>query len=87
MTITVSIPSRLQPFVEAELATGAFADENELVAKALELFRELSGRYQSLRNDVQQSIEQADRGDVALLDMGRIKDTLRAEFDASDHGP
>ena len=87
MTMTVSIPSRLQPFVEAELASGAFADENELVAKALELYREMSGKCQSLRNDVRQSIEQASRGEVAPLEMGRIKDTLRAEFDASDRTP
>ena len=44
MTINVSILPRLQPFAEAQLATGAFADESELVANALELFRELSGR-------------------------------------------
>ncbi len=87
MTINVSIPPGLQPFVEAELATGAFADESELVAKALELFRELSGKHQSLRNDVQASIEQAERGEVTPLNTERIKDTLRAEFNESDQGP
>jgi Arc/MetJ-type ribon-helix-helix transcriptional regulator len=81
MSMSVSIPTYLQPFVERELATGAFADEADLVTKALELLREMKTRHEQLRGDVQRSLAQAERGEVAPLDIQSIKDVLRSELD------
>jgi Arc/MetJ-type ribon-helix-helix transcriptional regulator len=79
--MSVSIPSELQPFIERELATGKFRDEQELVAKALTLYLELQERHDELRTRVQRSLEQADRGEVAELNIESIKARLCAELD------
>lgn len=81
MSVTVTIPSELQPFVEQELATGAFTDEADLVAKALELFREMKARHGQLCEDVRRSVAQAEQGETAPLDIQSIKDALKAELD------
>jgi Arc/MetJ-type ribon-helix-helix transcriptional regulator len=78
MTRSVVIPSELQPFVQAEIASGAFRDEAHLVAKALQLYRDLKARHTQLRTDVQRSIEQAERGDVDELD---IEQTIARGYD------
>lgn len=82
MSISVTIPSQLQPFVDQELATGAFTDEADLVTKALELFREMKTRHAKLCDDVQRSLAQAERGEVASLEIQATKDVLRSELNA-----
>ena len=69
MVMSVSIPSNLQQFILGEVAAGAAGSEAELVAKALELYREMRSRHSALAADVQRSLAQADRGDVAELDI------------------
>jgi len=81
MSISISIPAELQPFVKQELAAGRFRDESELVTAALELYREMNLRHAELRSQVKRSLDQADRGEVAPLDMDSIKGTLREELD------
>ena len=83
MSLSISIPSELQPFIEQELATGRFRDESELVTAALELYREMNRRHSELRGQVQRSLDQADRGETVPLDMDAIKGTLRDELDDS----
>jgi Arc/MetJ-type ribon-helix-helix transcriptional regulator len=81
MSMSVSIPPELQPFIERELATGKFRDEQDLVAKALMLYVELQERHETLRTRVQRSLEQADHGQVSELDIESIKSRLCAELD------
>lgn len=83
MIMSVSIPSEFQPFIERELASGRFRDEQELVAKALTLYLELQERHEALRTRVQRSLEQADRGEITELNIESIKDRLCAELDES----
>lgn len=68
--MSVSIPPELQPFIQQELANGI--SEEELVAKALVLYQEMKTRHNELRSRVQQSSEQADRGEVAELDIETV---------------
>lgn len=70
--MSVSIPSELQPFVQQELANGESKSEEELVAKALVLYQEMKNRHNELRSRVQQSLEQADRGEAAELDIEEV---------------
>ena len=63
-----SYPPELEQFVKQELANGTNENEEELVIDALTAFREMKQRHDELRRDVQRSIEQADRGEVAPLD-------------------
>ncbi|MFV1965993.1 MAG: type II toxin-antitoxin system ParD family antitoxin [Pirellulaceae bacterium] len=83
MSMSVSIPSELQPFIEQELAAGKSRDESELVTAALQLYREMNTRHAELRSQIQRSLDQADRGEVSSLDMDSIKGTLRDELDGS----
>ncbi len=69
MSMSVSIPSELQPFIQQELANGQSKSEEELVAKALVLYQEMKSRHNELRSRVQRSLEQADRGELAELDI------------------
>ena len=63
-----SYPPELEQFVKQELANGTYENEEELVIDALTAFREMKQRHDELRRDVQRSIEQADRAEVAPLD-------------------
>ena len=67
--MTVTVPAHLHSFVQGELAGGAFAHEEELVGKALELYREMKVRHESLRADVQRSLDEANCGEVDDLDI------------------
>jgi Arc/MetJ-type ribon-helix-helix transcriptional regulator len=70
--MTVAIPSSLQGFIEREVAAGEAGSEEELVTRALELYREMRARHAILKADVQESLAQADRGEVAELDIEAI---------------
>lgn len=69
MVMSVSIPSNLQQFIMGEVAAGAAGSEEEFVAKAIELYREMRSRHSALKADLQQSLAEADSGKVAGLDI------------------
>ena len=72
MSMSVSIPSELQPFIQQELANGQSKSEEELVAKALVLYQEMKCRHNELRSRVQRSLEQADCGEAGELDIEAV---------------
>ena len=73
MTVSITIPADLQPFVEAEISTGRFENKGQLVTKSLELYREIRQRHDQLRTDqVQQSLDEAARGEVEDFDVEAI---------------
>lgn len=72
MTMTIAIPSNLQNFVRHAVASGEVADEEELVTRALELYRQMSERHAALKADVQRSMAEAERGEVAKFDVDAI---------------
>jgi Arc/MetJ-type ribon-helix-helix transcriptional regulator len=80
MTTTIQLPVEIAAFVRAEVAGGAAANEAEFLRKAIELYRELKLRHQDLRSQLQISMEQADRGEIAPLDMESIKAKLGTEL-------
>jgi antitoxin ParD1/3/4 len=74
-------PRDLQPFVDEMLASGAYADESEMVLHAMYLLRdaELDRRrkHEELRREILIGIEQLERGESADLDMKEIMDEVR----------
>lgn len=76
-----TFPPQVEQFVRQELATGRYENEQDLLIRALKVYQELKTRHEALRADVQRSIDQAERGEVASLDMGVIKDRLRSDLD------
>ena len=75
--MSVDIPTTLQAFVNDELSAGKFANESELVAKALETYLEMQRRYSDLKGRVERSLDQLENGLVAPLDMDDVKDRVR----------
>ncbi len=65
-------PPELEQFVQQELATGKYQSETELVNRALEVYRELKLRHDTLRADVETAIAQADRGEAKPLDIEEV---------------
>jgi predicted transcriptional regulator len=66
-------PPDLRDFVEHELAVGDYRDENELLVHAVTVFREVKERHSTLRAQIQESLAQADRGELVPLDMAAIR--------------
>ena len=81
MTMTVEIPDELQSLVTAAVARGRFVDEQELVADILRVAVPVLDDYQSLRDDVSDSVEMADRGDLRKADFDQVRRQLSDEFD------
>ena len=79
--MTITYPPELNEFVQQEIARGAFGSEEELVINAVSALREMKLRNEQLRRDVCEAIDQADRGEVAPLDIDEIKTELMNEID------
>ena len=73
--------SDLEDYVRHKIESGEFSDREEFAKEAIRVYRELEDRYLQFRADVQESIRQAERGEVAPMDMAALKVDLIAEFD------
>lgn len=80
----VRLSPELERYIEEKLARGAFATREELLAEALRTYRELEqdDDDSDLRELVAERLAQAERGEVASLDMESVKARLIAEFNA-----
>ena len=80
----VRLSPELERYIEEKLASGAFATREELLAEALRTYRELEqdDDDSDLRELVAERLAQAERGEVASLDMESVKARLIAEFNA-----
>jgi Arc/MetJ-type ribon-helix-helix transcriptional regulator len=81
MTMTVEIPDELQSRVAAAVARGRFANEQELVAGILRVAMPVLDDYERLRNDVADSVEMADRGELRKADFDQVRRQLCEEYD------
>ncbi|MCA9047750.1 MAG: hypothetical protein KDA89_03425 [Planctomycetaceae bacterium] len=79
--MTKSFPPELARFVESELRSGQFADENALLTAALEVYREVKLRHQDVRDRIEASQSQAQHGETAALDIDAIVAELASELD------
>jgi Arc/MetJ-type ribon-helix-helix transcriptional regulator len=81
MTMTVEIPDELQSLVAAVVASGRFANEQELVAEILRVAVPVLDDYERLRNDVATSVDMADRGGLREADFDQVRRQLCKEYD------
>ena len=63
--MTIELPPELEAFVKQEIETGNYASKEEVVARGLELLREL--KIHELRRKVQVGVDELERGDVIEL--------------------
>ncbi|HKQ46494.1 MAG TPA: type II toxin-antitoxin system ParD family antitoxin [Phycisphaerae bacterium] len=71
--MTVEVPLDLQQYVEDQVATGAYANERDVIADAVRVLRELRKRHDALRQDIQAAIAESKRGESEPLDIDEIK--------------
>ena len=79
----VRLSPELERYIDEQLASGAFATREDLIAEALKVYRELEEDDDSdLRELATERLAQAERGEVAPLDMEAVKARLIAAFNA-----
>jgi Arc/MetJ-type ribon-helix-helix transcriptional regulator len=83
MTMSVEIPHDLQPAIQAAIASGVYASEQDLVTDILRVAVPMLGDFQQLRKDVQVSLEEATQGKLRDADFDRVRAQLHDEFDES----
>jgi len=83
MTVTVEIPFELQPLVAAALAHGRFANEQELVSDILRVAVPVLEDHEHLRQEVELSVDMADRGELREANFDRVRRRLCEEYDES----
>ena len=82
--MSVDIPTTLQGFVNDELSAGKFASESELVATALNTFREMKKRHRDLKERVARSLNQVEQGLITPMDMDDIRRQVNRFADESN---
>lgn len=70
-----AFPQDLADEINAHLATGRYANEEDLIRDALEALRK-SEELERFRDSVTQSREQADRGEAGPLDIGSVMEQV-----------
>jgi hypothetical protein len=83
MTVTVEIPSELQPLLAAAVAHGRFANEQELVSDILRIAVPVLEDHERLRREVEMSVGMADRGELREADFVGLRRRLSEEYDES----
>ncbi len=66
--MSVDIPPELEQFVRHAIDEGAFESEAEMVGEALRLLQRRQRHLDELRQEVEPSLEQLDRGEGIQLD-------------------
>jgi len=83
MTIRLNLGEYFDAFIEAQLASGRYADASELVRDALRLLETRERRFGALKTAIEQGIADADAGRVHEAD--DVFDELLDELAAAPH--
>jgi putative addiction module CopG family antidote len=73
--MTVTLTPEMEEIVKKQLATGQFANQEEVVRASLQL---LEQQYAELKASIAKSVEQARNGEVAPLDVNATLARVRA---------
>jgi antitoxin ParD1/3/4 len=69
-------PADLQPYIDELLASGRYEHVSEIILEGVYLHRDREWlrqkKFEELKKEIQIGIDQADRGEVAPLDMDAI---------------
>ena len=86
--MNVSLTPELEKLVNEKVRSGMYSSASEVVREALRLLKEQEElrrrRLEELRRDVGIGLEQANRGEVAPLDIAKIKSRLRKRLQEQD---
>ncbi len=80
--MNVSLTPKLESYVKQKVETGMYNSVSEVMREALRLLEEHDAlkdmKLAALRRDLQEGIDELDRGEGTPLDMGEIKAKARA---------
>jgi antitoxin ParD1/3/4 len=75
--VKTSLPPELEKYIEEKMASGRYVVPSEVISEALRLLKDRDEtdrcRLEALRQEIAIGLEQADRGEVAPLDIKGIK--------------
>lgn len=83
MTMSVEIPVDVQPFIKQAVASGRYADEQEVVAEILRLAAPVLEDYRQLKVKVEQSEVEGAAGLDRDADFDAVRQHLRDTYDES----
>ena len=79
--MNVSLTPALEKLVNQKVRSGMYSSASEVIREALRMLKEQGDwqqrRLEALRKDIAIGLQQADRGEVALLDVVNLKARLR----------
>ena len=82
--MNVSLTHDLESLVQKKVRSGLYASASEVIREALRLMQERErtkeARLEELRNEIAVGTAQADRGDVAPLEIEAVKTKARARM-------
>jgi len=75
--VNISLTAEMRAFLEAEVASGAYATTSEVVRDAIRLYQrrkaEDAARLEVLRSEIAIGLAEADRGDLLTVDAASVK--------------
>jgi putative addiction module CopG family antidote len=77
-----TFPPDLEAYIQQKVTSGQFSSPHELTIEALRLYREIETKRAQLKADIQEAIDEADRGLCEPLDIDAIKAELDADLDS-----
>ena len=83
MTMSVEIPADLQPFIKQAIASGAYANEQEVVAEILRVAAPALENYRQLKEMVEQSEAEGQAGLDIDADFQAVREKLLETYDDS----
>lgn len=90
MSLNVSLTPQLEKLVKEKVKSGRYLSSSEVVREGLRLLDErdrlAQERFEVLKREIALGIEQADRGEVAPLDLDVIYQEVLARVEAEKKG-
>ena len=71
-----TIPSDLEAFIQAEVASGKYASADEAVSEAVRLLQERERQQKGLRADIEIGMSAFDRGEVTVIRTDKDRQAL-----------
>ncbi|ARU57009.1 CC2985 family antitoxin [Oleiphilus messinensis] len=86
--MNISLTPQLESFVKQKVAAGMYNSVSEVMREALRLLEERDAikemKMEALRRDLQEGIDELDRGEGSALDMDDVKAKARAMREQKD---
>jgi putative addiction module CopG family antidote len=83
MTMSIEIPADAQPFIKQAIASGAYANEQEVVTEILRVAAPALENYRQLKAMVEQSEAEGQAGLDVDADFDAVREKLRDTYDGS----